>query len=295
LLMPDANGQLVPAAGCLRAEVLELLEGGGLASAAFRTDRIHGRVFFTGLTFPISELVPLTEVVAREVGLSLSQLYAAEKLKDVATKEARIRVARDLHDGILQSLTGIRLELRATVVALGDAPAVRERLNAIESALAMEQRALRFFVTGLGTPRGRRPDASLIGELESMKERIALEWKLPVTIRCAVHAAPPHIESAVPSMVHEAVVNALKHGQPSRVTVLVDGSEEDLRITVVDDGRGFGFRGRRDHRALKESKLGPRSLLDRVAALGGEIAVDSSESGSRVEIRFNTTAFPRSA
>jgi two-component system nitrate/nitrite sensor histidine kinase NarX len=85
-------------------------------------------------------------------------------------------------------------------------------------------------------------------------------------------------------MVHEAVVNALKHGQPSQVAATVDATRDQVRIIVADDGRGFPFRGRHNHRALVESRVGPRSLLDRVEALGGEVWIDSSDTGSRVEI-----------
>ncbi len=85
-------------------------------------------------------------------------------------------------------------------------------------------------------------------------------------------------------MVHEAVVNALKHAQPTRVNVNVDGATDRLRIVVSDDGHGFPFKGRFDHRALDESRRAPRSLFDRVTALGGKMSIESSDAGSRVEM-----------
>jgi signal transduction histidine kinase len=286
LLIPDGSG-VVAAATSLPPDVLNVLEGRGLASAPFRTEHATGRAFFSGLTSPISEIVPLAEVVAREIGLSLNHLYAAEQVKEIAAKEERIRVARDLHDGILQSLTGIRLELRAAAGALDDAPLVRQSLGAIESALAIEQRELRSFISALGPGRPVvRGDSSLARRLDAIRERIALEWKTTVTIRCAADALPVQIEEAVPLMVHEAIVNAVKHGQPSRIAVSVEDHGATLRIVVADDGGGFQFRGRQDHRALTENQVGPKSLLDRVSALGGEVSIESSETGSRVEMTF---------
>ena len=88
-------------------------------------------------------------------------------------------------------------------------------------------------------------------------------------MRPALRRIPERIERAVPLMVHEAVVNALKHGQPSRVAVSVQGAADELRVVVTDDGGGFPFRGLYDHAALAASKNGPKSLLDRVSALGG--------------------------
>ena len=91
-------------------------------------------------------------------------------------------------------------------------------------------------------------------------------------------------------MVHEAVVNALKHGDPSRIRVDLDVDHDTLRIIVADDGHGFPFRGRYDHAALAEARLGPASLLDRAASLGGTLTIESEGSGSRVEIALPLAA-----
>src|SRR6266853_2216746 len=264
LLLPNGRGGLAATGGRVRPDVLRLLTGEGLASASFRTERVAGRAFFTGFTSSASELVPLTEVVAREIGASLHQLHLAEQLKEIAAGEERLRLARDLHDGLLQSLTGIRLEISAATGALDGAPDVRDRHSAIERALAIEQRELRRFISGLG-PGGSPTSStdSLAGQLDAMRERIALEWKMPVTIRCATAALPAAIQNAVPLMVHEAVVNALKHGKPSQVAVTVDGDSDQLRIIVADDGHGFPFRGRYNHQELTDGRVGPKSLLDR--------------------------------
>ena len=287
LLVSSAKGRLVESAGTLHPEVLPWLKGVGLASAPFQAELVSGRVFFTDFGSPAAELEPLTEVVAREIGASLNQLYVAERMKEIAASEERIRVARDLHDGVLQSLTGIRLEIRAVTSALDAAPTVRDRLFAIERALAIEQGELRLFIGGLGPGEApARDDMTLVGRLNAMRERITLEWQMPVTIRFAPDSPPlpERIERAVPLMVHEAIVNALKHGRPSRVAVTLDGGPEELRIVVADDGHGFPFRGRYDHDALTESDSGPKSLLDRVSALGGRLSIESTDAGSRVEM-----------
>ncbi len=285
LLVATRDGRANAVPGSLHPALVRVLAGSGLASAPFKTERVAGRVFFTDFAQPIAEIVPLTEVVAREIGASLDQLFITDQMKEIAASEERIRVARDLHDGVLQSLTGIRLEIRAVAAALGEEPGARDRLFAIERALAIEQRELRFFIGGLG-PGAPRDDSTLEGRLHAMRERIALEWKLPVTIRYAADAAPlpERVERAVPLMVHEAVVNALKHAQPSRVAVNVHGGAEELRIIVSDDGHGFPFRGVYEHEALASSQIAPRSLVDRVAALGGRMSIESTDAGSRVEM-----------
>jgi signal transduction histidine kinase len=278
----------------INPRLLPMLTGSGLASAKLSTERVSGRVFFTDIvTARSEEIVSLMEVVAGQIGASIDQLSATEQLKAIAASEERIRLARDLHDGVLQSLTGIRLEIRAVAGALnGDAARSRDRLAAIERALAIEQRELRFFISGLGSPASLEPlgdGDTLASRLHALRERIALEWKVPVTIRIAhgPNSLPESLEQAIPLMVHEAIVNALKHAEPSRVSVTIEGGPSELRIIVADDGHGFPFRGRYDHTALAETEVGPKSLLERVTSLGGRMSVESSHAGSRVEMRLS--------
>jgi signal transduction histidine kinase len=267
-----------------------LLGAVGLSSAQFRTDRVSGRVFFAGLGTPGAEIVPLTDIVAREIGTSLEQLHVTLQLQDIAASEERIRVSRDLHDGVLQSLTGIRLEIRSLATSIASNPEPgRARLIALERALAIEQRELRLFIESLGPARRRGEPAhagNLRERLEVLKERMALEWKTPVTLRVTtgISALREPLADAIPLMVHEAVVNAVKHGDPSRVAVAVERSGSHIRIVVTDDGQGFPFTGRYDHAALESLPGAPRSLLERVSAMGGELSIDSGASGSRVEM-----------
>ena len=64
---------------------------------------------------------------------------------------------------------------------------------------------------------------------------------------------------------------------------------EGVRIVVSDDGRGFPFVGRYDHTMLVDQDIGPASLRERAAELGGRIAIESSASGARVEIDLPLT------
>jgi signal transduction histidine kinase len=291
ILVNEPNGRLTERRGLpLSPGVLDLLHGEGLASGAFQADTANGRVFFTGLGTPTAEIVPLTDILSRGVGWSIEQIQLTGRLQAIGASEERIRLARDLHDGLLQSLTGVRLELRALQHAVedNDESAVG-RLHALERALAMEQRELRYFINGLkpAAPSPPQDDGgSLAARLDDLGQRIALEWKTPVSIRVAPGArtSSTEVAQAVPLMVHEAVVNAMKHARPTRVAVNVDVTDGHLRIVVRDDGCGFEFRGRQDHDALNQSTEVPRSLFDRATALGGQMSIDSSPEGSQVEM-----------
>ena len=95
---------------------------------------------------------------------------------------------------------------------------------------------------------------------------------------------PRELARAVQFMVHEAVINAARHGRAKGVDVRAEARENRVRLVVLDDGRGLPFRGRREHAALAAQGAGPVTLWSRVDALGGTLTIDSSERGVRLEI-----------
>jgi signal transduction histidine kinase len=286
----DTGGrtQLLPDASSLHPRLRELISGGPIASAAFRTENLAGRIYFAGLASATSDVVPAVEVVAREIGNSLDHLFVAERMRELALRQDRLRVSRDLHDGVLQALTGIRLELQDVAQDFVSQPSAHHRLVAAERALATEQRELRRFIDGLKPEVSQpvEPGGPLVTTLRDLTSRLSAEWKTPISIRVGPPdlAVPQTLAQPLRLMVHEAVINALKHGHPSRVAVTVEAVDSGLSVTVTDDGRGFPFRGRMEHDAVMESAAAPVSLRDRVAALNGRIAIDSGARGARVEI-----------
>jgi signal transduction histidine kinase len=249
---------------------------------------LTGRVFFNGVDNVSPSLIPLVEVVAREVGNSLERLHLHERLQQIAIREDRIRVARDLHDGVLQSLTGIRFRLQALADEQDASSSVRDRLLAVERAIAIEQRELRLFIEDL-RPVQRRlpPGGSVAAGLEDLRGRLAAEWNTPIVVQVTPPALslPPEAEQTLWFVVREAVVNALKHAHPSRVSVeVVHAPPDRLRVTVSNDGRSFPFRGRLEHDELVAGDAGPVSLRERLASANGRLAIESFATGSRVEM-----------
>lgn len=277
----------------VHADLLPRVGGTGIASAPFSTERVSGRAFFSDLSSAGLAVLPLVEVVCREIGASLDQMYSYERAREIAISEDRIRLARDLHDGVLQSLTGIRFELQNLAVAERDADpdpehalAVSDHLIRLERTLGEEQRELRHFIEDLRPSFGAGLGDSLGCRLDQLKQRIESQWRVPVALNVRLDdvSVSRTLDRAVMLMVHEGLVNALRHANPSKVSVDVRCVGSSLTITVKDDGRGFGFTGRRNHAALLASNQGPISLRDRVSELGGQLDVESGPSGSYVEL-----------
>ena len=220
---------------------------------------------------------------------ALDELQGAlEILQQVAVREERLRLARDLHDGVLQSFTGIRLRLEALAGNPDAPPSARETLRAVERAIAIEQRELRSFIENLKPlvrPAGTAGAVAPV--LEELRERLALEWHTPIALRVNPEglSIPAADYQTLRLIVREAIVNALKHAEPTRVSVDVKAVGADrLEVVVSNDGRGFPFRGRMEHDELAATNAGPVSLRERLVSLGGSLAVESTTAGSRVEM-----------
>ncbi len=289
VLTVSREGNLTEVRGhAAHQEIAARLMRTGLASAPFSVEHLDGRLFFNGLADASPGIIPLAEVVAREVGNSLERLYLHDCLQQIAIREDRLRVGRDLHDGVLQSLTGIRFRLQALADEQEAPSGLRDRLVAVERAIANEQRELRLFIEGLRPePRRRAAGGSVTASLEELRGRLAVDWSTPILVR----VTPPDLslsqeaEQTLRFVVQEATVNALKHAQPSRVSVeVVHAPPAGLRVTVTNDGRGFPFRGRLEHDDLVAANAGPVSLRERLAAVHGTLAIESTATGSRLEM-----------
>lgn len=252
-------------------------------------DSIEGRLFVLDKPGLTADDLLIGEVVAGQVATRMDLFALALKLRQAAVAEERVRVARDLHDGVLQALTGTALQLQTLQAALPrDLEAVRRRVAAMQEAIITEQRELRRFIQqlkpGVASPGGA--PLVLADELAEVAARIKRQWDLDLasTVEPVDAGLPAPLSGEISRIVAEGVANARRHGRASRVEIRVRVGNGKVGISISDNGAGFPFQGRLAHGELAARGLGPVSLRERVAALGGELAVVSSPSGARLEI-----------
>ncbi len=219
------------------------------------------------------------------------QLVLARQSHEVAVSEERIRLARDLHDGVIQSLGGAALRLEAARRLLARDPAAADELLVeTQDLLASEQQDLRSFIRApaLRGLEARAPEQELGARLDELRRRIEQYWGLAVNLAVDLEEAAisPSLAHEIDRIVHEALVNAARHGQASAAEVAVGLDGTGIRIAVADDGHGFSFRGDYDFAALKARKIGPVTLKQRIAAAGGSLRITSSEAGARLDIHL---------
>lgn len=275
----------------LHPDLAARFDVGAVLALSLRGEGFEGRLFALDKAGMTSDDLVLGGVVARQVAARMAHFYVLQQLQQASATEERIRLARDLHDGVLQSLTGATLQLDTAGYLVEKDPAeARQRLLEVQRLLAAEQCDLRSLVQQL-KPAPLTPfevAAGLIARLKELVRRMERQWGLHVTldIRPIEGGISETLSHEIYRMVHEALVNTARHAGASTGRVEIEAGDDRVRITVADDGRGFPFHGRYDHAALATLKLGPVSLRERIASLGGSLAIESSEAGARLEIRL---------
>lgn len=231
----------------------------------------------------------LAEIVADVIASRLDSFYLARRLRHAAAAEERIRLARDLHDGVLQSFTGVGLRLAAIhrLVAT-DAEAARVAVEDVQRVLASEQRSLRFFIQEL-RPLSvhEEDDTSLFERLRDLARLMELEWDLRVDVRVdpADLAPPLALAGDIYLIVREGLINAARHGNASRVTVTIDRHDaRGVALTIADNGGGFPRSGHFTLADLVRDRFGPKTLRERIHTLSGDLSIESGPDGATLHI-----------
>jgi len=252
---------------------------------------IRGRMFCLDKSrMQIDDLV-LGELVARLAVSRLDNLYMLARLRDAAALEERVRVARDLHDSLLQSQAGAALQLLAARRLLDRDPvAARERLKDVQDQLERGELDMRSFIRDLRpAPRRARdkPAMDLIAGLEELRSRVERQWEIRVDMRIhqGVDDVPHPVRDDVYRLVQEALVNAARHAEASVIRVALSVADSELQLEIADDGRGFPFRGTYDLARLNQMNEGPVTLKERVAQLAGDLTLRSMETGTALRMR----------
>lgn len=254
-----------------------------------------GDLYFLDLTQRPAGFDVHAEVLSRQIASSLDVWLLARRARELAAREERARLWRDLHDGALQSLTGLALMLERADQSVGADPAEARRvLGEAQQLLRAEQRDLRLSIleqkSAAGAPVVADTLPSLVTQLARRFEQV---WGLAVDVRIAPDVAvSPDMALQVSRMIQEALSNSARHGESSVARLDIQQIHGGLRITVEDNGRGFPFTGTFTHNELLERRIGPVLLKDRVQQLRGTLDIRSAATGVRLDIHIPLRALP---
>ncbi|MGH9444959.1 MAG: sensor histidine kinase [Terriglobia bacterium] len=297
LLIVDADGRhsekvVSPLPGNL---VSELPFHTLLATAFTIGNEWAGRVFLFDSRNPSrlpGEARFLQELV-KEAAPAIHRAYVLRRSWSRARAIERARVARDLHDGVIQSLIALEMQvdaLRRQAVSVSSDAA--EKLESVRGLLREEVINLRELMQQLQLEDV--PPHKLETYLAEMLDKFQRESGIHASFTpdCDVAAVSPNVSREVARIVYEALTNVRKHSGAHSVRVRLQSEDALWKLEIEDDGKGFGFSGRLCQAELDAARKGPQVIKQRVRAIKGELAIESHPSvGARLEIRFSPKGY----
>jgi signal transduction histidine kinase len=189
-------------------------------------------------------------------------------------------VARELHDSLLQGMSGVLMHLRGLRKHLGAGAKptdIVDEVKEIEEVLATNMEDTRRFVWNLRA----EPEGGLGPALAALARPVDGAVDARVSVEGPELPLPPHVRRELLRIAGEAVANARKHAHPRHIEVRLCYGEDRVMLSVRDDGRGFDP-GRAP--GPEEGRFGLLGMRERAAGIGALVIESSPGSGTRVEV-----------
>jgi signal transduction histidine kinase len=239
------------------------------------------------------EAVRFAQRLVRDVGPAVRQTSVLHRLRRRAERVERLRLARELHDGPIQALSAAVLQIDLMGRRIGGESNIAKDLQAVEALLRDEIVNLRDMTQEMRLGMLESDSTHLVRELSDIVDRFTRQHDVTahfVSDEDFVHVST-QARNELLRVLHEALVNIRKHSGATETLVWLRVFGDRLILSVEDNGRGFAFDGRLTHRELEARDVGPVVIRERMAAIGGELAVDSRPGhGARLELRLPMTA-----
>ncbi len=214
--------------------------------------------------------VQLVQAIAIQAGIAIENARLYGQARELAVLNERQRLARELHDSVSQALYGISLGAHVALASLTQDP--RKQKEALEYILSLadtgltEMRALIFEL---------RPDTLAVDGLllALQRQTAALQARRGIEVVTQFGVEPDlpiETKEIVYRITQEALNNAAKHANPSRIDVKINDQPIEFVVEIIDNGKGF------DPALPKPGHLGLRSMRERVESINGSLTINSA-------------------
>jgi len=235
------------------------------------------------------EQLRFLQELVRQVGPAVYNVYLLRRLRQRAGAVERARVARELHDGAVQSL--IAMEMQVDVVrrqAAAQSSPITAELGRIQGLLREEVLKLRELMQQM---KSLEVDSTnLLRFLVDTVERFQRETGIGARFVSEVERVhmPPRVCRELARIVQEGLVNIRKHSGAKEGLVRLSETEGLWMVTIEDNGHGFPFSGKWSSADPQGPGKGPTVILERVRLIDGELTIESTPGrGARLEIRVH--------
>lgn len=242
--------------------------------------KVFGNLYLTdkrsGTAFDETDEL-LVERLAAAAGIAIENARLHARVRELALLSDRERIARDLHDKVIQRLfaTGLALE---GISRLAQRPEVAAGLERAVSDLDETIREIRTTIFDLGQCR---VPSDIVDALEALVDELSVTLGFRPSLEVDLQGAsvPASLADHLLGSAREALANVARHAQATAVTVSARMEQGELTLEVTDDGRGLP---ERHPDRPRPSGHGLRNLAARAEALGGTFHIRSPGSGGTV-------------
>ncbi|MFQ5594523.1 MAG: GAF domain-containing protein [Anaerolineae bacterium] len=232
--------------------------------------------------FPVAQEKLLT-AIAHQIALAVRNVQLYSRLRQMAVLEERYRLSREMHDGLAQTLgyLGMQTERLEGMVAEGRTDPLKREFTELRRVIAEAYLDVRESIDGLRLDVGQ--PGGLAEALRMHLQDFAKRTGLTVDGDGIEDPGdlPPEVALHLLRIAQESLTNVRRHSQASRVSVRLTRQNNDLELTVADDGAGFEPELRQDRR-----RVGLASMRERARSLGGQLTLATGpDQGTRVTVR----------
>jgi signal transduction histidine kinase len=258
----DAGGRAEAGALAARLEAESFVS----VPARFR-GRVVGRLYLTGRRGIFAKPdVEFLQQIVEQIAPALDNIRLLERLVSNAAELERQRLARDIHDSVIQPYLGLQYRLAAVrnKLAAGGAD-VAEDVERLFRSTAEEVNSLRGFVRGLKDSDERGDD--LASAVERFAAQFSDDYAIDVRVECAGRLnVNDRLAAELIRFIHEGLSNVRKHTRATRAALRLECRERACVLHIENNGAADG---------VEESALfTPRSIAERARELGGRASVE---------------------
>jgi signal transduction histidine kinase len=213
----------------------------------------------------------LTIALAAAAGVAIENARLMERIEEVAVLEDRDRIARDLHDKVIQRIfaSGMMLQTMLPVSGRDD---VSNRIDDVVDELDVTIREIRSTISALHAPARRGLRVSIFAAVDGAREMLGFSPELHIHGPVDT-VVPEETAEHLLAVLQEALSNVARHADASRATVVVEAGT-DVVVRVTDNGKGLPM-DRRNGGGL-------RNLEHRAEQMGGELTAARLDAGGTV-------------
>ncbi|HET6301068.1 GAF domain-containing protein [Microbacterium sp.] len=290
-VLEDAEARIITHRADAEPDVLLIADETGTGPALVAPMRTHARLWGivciarepSGRRLTQSEIASAADFVSR-AGIALELAVAREESQRAMLADDRSRIARDLHDHVIQQLFGTGLSLQAVAASLPPGPEAQrlsESVEQLDDAIA-QIRTVVFALSRRDETAIRHRILDVVAEMSgSMRRPAAIRFSGPVD-----HLIVGDLFDDVVGVTRELLSNAIRHAHADRISIELAVDQGDVVVTVDDDGVGIGDTPRRS---------GLDNLGHKAQRRGGTFTLESPGEGTRAiwRVPLPSTATPR--